>query len=450
MTSSKIMNQSVNLFANSKSNVDSNSKTNSTSSDFTSVMDKSLKSKQNVSKTDDYMDKKEVKKSSKENITQNVKPNSSYQKEIKDVSGENENEAVSVVESNESEEVLDESILDKVKELFSQIENELMKGLNLTKEELEKQLELLGFTMFDMLNIDNLKQLVLNVNGSSDITDVLTNESLATTLQSLTTSIEEIVQDNELNLPVNELNEIMKQVMDEAAVPMDDFEMKENTGEDDHDDVNETKAPEVQVFVEKEEASSNANHSQSSKEEANASKENNKILDTIMNNLAGVNNENSLNSTEAMAKVNGIRDIVNQIVEQIKILIKPDQTSMEMQLNPENLGKLQLSVVSKEGVLTAQFTASNQAVKEVIESQIVLLKDNLSNQGLKVDAIEVTVSNFEFSGSNEAQNDNNNQGNSKKRRFQYDDVTEVNSVSDDSVVVNEMNAQKGTTVDYSA
>jgi flagellar hook-length control protein FliK len=445
--SSKVMSQSINLFTNPKSNVDSNSKTKSTSSDFTSVMDKSLKSTQSVSNNEDYKDKKEVKKTSDENVTQNVTntTNVSFQKDIKNMSSDNEDATANVTDSTETDEVLNESVLEKVKELFSEIQNKLMKGLNLTKEELEKQLELLGLTMFDMLNMDNLKQLILNVNGSSDITDVLTNETLASTLQSLTSSMEEIVQENELNISTTEFNEVVKQAMDDAAIEMDDYEIKDNSSED----VPDVKGPEVQVFVEKE-VSSNANNSQSSKEETNTSKENNNILDTIMNNLAGVNNENPLNLTEAMTKVSEIREIVNQIVEQIKILIKPDQTSMEMQLNPENLGKLQLSVVSKDGVLTAQFTTSNQAVKEVIESQMGFLKENLTNQGLKVEAIEVTVSNFEFSGSNEAQNDNNNQGNSKKRRFLYDDVTEANNVSEEPVAMNELNEQNGTTVDYSA
>lgn len=445
MNSSKIMNQSINLFANTKSGSNSGSKANGTSSDFTSVMDKSLKSKQSISSKDSFTDKREVSKSSSENAMQNVtNTTQSIQKDINEVSNISEDTTGNVTDANETEDILNESILDKVKELYSTIENNLMEGLDLTKEELEKQLELLGCTMFDMLNMDNLKQLILSVNGSNDITDVLTNETLATTLRNLTSSIEELVLENEINLSTAEFDEELKLAMDEVIKQMDDFGMEDNTNEE----VQEAKGPEVQIFVEEE--SGSTTNSQSSQGETNTSKDNNNILDTIMNNLAGINNENPLNLTEAMTKVSEIRDIVNQIVEQIKILIKPDQTSMEMNLNPENLGKLHLSVVSKEGVLTAQFTTSNQAVKEVIESQMVFLKENLSNQGLKVDAIEVTVSNFEFSGSNEAQNGNDNQGNSKKRRFLYDDVIEVNNVSEESVTKAEINEQNGTTVDYSA
>lgn len=449
MTSSKIMSQSINLFTNPKSNVDTNSKSNSTSSNFTSVMDKSLKSKQTVSEKDDYIDKREVINPPKNEITQkdeleNVvsESNQAYKKDIKNISTEDVKN--SVTDTNESEEVLDETVLDEVKMLFSTIENTITKGLDLTKEELEKQLELLGFTMFDMLNMDNLKQLILNVNGAEDITVVLTDETLAKTFQELTFSVEEIGQENELNLTTDKLNEVFNQVMDEAIINNVDSEM-----DDENVEVKDVKVPEIQVFVEKEGVNNSTDYSKSSKDETNTTEKTNNTLDTIVNNLAGINNDNPLNFTDEIAKVNEIREIVSQIVEKIKINIMPDQTSMELQLNPEHLGKLQLSVVSKEGVLTAHFTTSNQTVKEAIESQMLFLKDNLANQGLKVDAIEVTVSNFEFSGSNEAQSDNN-QGNSKKRRFMNDDVIEDNSVIEDSVAMNEINEQNGTTVDYSA
>ncbi len=448
MTSSKIMSQSINLFANPKISVNSNSRSNSASSDFTSVMDKSLKTKQTVSKKDACGEKKELKAPTKYDIaqkdgTRNVtnKSSTAYKKDIQNVSSKDD--VSSVTDTNELEEGLNESVLEEVKALYSTTLNTLTKGLNITKEELEKQLEFLGLTMFDMLNMDNLKQLILNVNGASDITDVLTDETLAKTLRELTFAVEEIGQENTLNLTTDGLNEAFHQVMDEAVINNVDSKMDDST----NDEVKEVKIPEVSVFVEKDDANSSSDYSKSSKEEADTTEYSKNILDTIMNNLSGINNENPLN--EGITKVNEIREIVSQIVEQIKIHIKPEQTSMELQLNPEHLGKLQLSVASKEGVLTAHFTVSNQTVKEAIESQMANLRDNLTNQGLKVDTIEVTVSNFEFSGSNEAGSDNN-QGNSKKRRFLYDDAIEVNNVSEEPVAMNELMEQNGTTVDYSA
>jgi flagellar hook-length control protein FliK len=73
-----------------------------------------------------------------------------------------------------------------------------------------------------------------------------------------------------------------------------------------------------------------------------------------------------------------MKEIVNQIVDKIKVVIKPEATSMEIQLNPENLGKVNLSVISKNGQLTAHFTTESQAAKEALESQMQTLKETLS------------------------------------------------------------------------
>ena len=64
------------------------------------------------------------------------------------------------------------------------------------------------------------------------------------------------------------------------------------------------------------------------------------------------------------------KEIVEQIVKEIKVKISPDQTSMEMVLTPETLGKVNLTVSAKHGVMTAHLVTQTQAAKEAIESQI--------------------------------------------------------------------------------
>ncbi len=91
-----------------------------------------------------------------------------------------------------------------------------------------------------------------------------------------------------------------------------------------------------------------------------------------------------------------MREILTQVVEQIKVMVKPEQTGMEITLNPEYLGKVNLSVVMKEGVATANFIVQNEMVKEALQSQMQVLRDNLEQQGLKVESIEVTVAEYGF------------------------------------------------------
>lgn len=111
-----------------------------------------------------------------------------------------------------------------------------------------------------------------------------------------------------------------------------------------------------------------------------------------------------------------MEDIVNQIVEQIKVQVNADTSSMEMQLNPESYGKLQLQVLLKDGIVTARMNVENEAVRQALESQVVQLRESMNNQGLKVDAIEVTVASHEFDRNLQQESNANQQAFEEEQR----------------------------------
>ncbi|MGN0482780.1 MAG: flagellar hook-length control protein FliK [Lachnospiraceae bacterium] len=88
--------------------------------------------------------------------------------------------------------------------------------------------------------------------------------------------------------------------------------------------------------------------------------------------------------------------IIEQITKFAKTHISLDGTTISMQLNPEHLGKVYLQASYKNGVLTAQLAAQDSAVKDAIEHQISRLQESLNQQGIKVQAIEVTIASHEF------------------------------------------------------
>ncbi|MGN0342612.1 MAG: flagellar hook-length control protein FliK [Roseburia sp.] len=92
-----------------------------------------------------------------------------------------------------------------------------------------------------------------------------------------------------------------------------------------------------------------------------------------------------------------VQELMQQFVEFARLHVTQDTTSIDMQLNPENLGKLYLHVsTGREGNVTAEIAASSQEVKEALETQIAELRITLNQQGVKVDAVEVTVASHEF------------------------------------------------------
>ena len=128
----------------------------------------------------------------------------------------------------------------------------------------------------------------------------------------------------------------------------------------------------------------------------------------------------------------------------------------EMQLHPENLGTLQVHLSSKEGVLTAQFTTQNDAVKTALESQMIQLKETFSEQGVKVEVIEVTVQSHAFErnmnqdgGSKETET--RNPSRTRTRRLNLDELTEeIENSTPEERLAAEMMEQNGNTVDYTA
>ena len=121
-----------------------------------------------------------------------------------------------------------------------------------------------------------------------------------------------------------------------------------------------------------------------------------------------------------------------------------------MQLNPENLGKLNIQLVSKNGEVTANIMAQSETVKEVIESQITMLKDTLMEQGIKIEAVEVTVASRGFEENFENQERENEQQKPKRHISQQelDEINGVSSVAD--ILEEEMMKQNGNSVSIKA
>ena len=90
------------------------------------------------------------------------------------------------------------------------------------------------------------------------------------------------------------------------------------------------------------------------------------------------------------------QNIMNQIMDYMRIQVRSDMTQMELQLNPASLGTVNINITSKAGVITAQFLTQNETVKAAIESQIVQLKNSFEEQGIKVESVEVAVANHSF------------------------------------------------------
>jgi flagellar hook-length control protein FliK len=152
-------------------------------------------------------------------------------------------------------------------------------------------------------------------------------------------------------------------------------------------------------------------------------------------------------------------DLIEQVAENVKVVLANDSTSMEMQLNPENLGKIYLNVSTKEGMVNAQIAAQNEAVKEALETQIATLRENLNQAGVKVDAIEVTVASHEFE-KNLEQNEHRGEQQqaeeasaqpSARRSIRMDSLDELSGLmTEEEILAAQIMKDNGNSVDLTA
>jgi flagellar hook-length control protein FliK len=89
----------------------------------------------------------------------------------------------------------------------------------------------------------------------------------------------------------------------------------------------------------------------------------------------------------------GKDQLFTQIMDHAKLMLSGNQSELEMSLKPEHLGKLQLKVLVENQVVTARFVAESQQVKQIIETNLNQLRDQLRESGLMVDHLSVSVGN---------------------------------------------------------
>ncbi len=380
-----------------------------------------------------------------------------------------------VVKAGDSEEtIVEETTLEKIAGLLQGVQKTVMELLNLTSEELDKLLSEQGLVLADLLQPQNLQQLVLADSKATDILAVLTDEKLSDTMNQLLQSVEDLMADANLGMSPEQIKSLLEKAKllqegnriinqegitkeqvnanhepnKEAALNVLNTKDVENNNSTNGNEDNTIQVEVIKVTDAKE--SSSGTQSDSSKNDSQELKAAEQF-EVFLNNLSDASTSTQVKFDGNLVQVTEIREIANQIIERIRVTIRPEQSSMELQLNPENLGKVNLSVQSKNGVMTAQFVVQNEISKEAIESQLQTLKDTLNQQGIKVEAIEVTVAAYSFEQN--SKENANGQADTKQghnsNKISLEDAISMTEETEDTIS-QDITGIRGSQIDYSA
>lgn len=370
--------------------------------------------------------------------------------------------------TKEDANVKDEGIDTAVK-VLTELKNVVMEKLDITEEELDGLLESMGIELVDLLDVNVFKDFVLTTQNATNV-DLLINEDLSILVNDLTKDLEKLINTYDIqDVPelidfvkenIEDIEKVMNVSFEEVVdsdIPKVDVEI-----EDSKEVVADNKDAKTVVSLDNSneaenvsDASKTSTDSQSNSEgyqpQAKETPQN-----LIVNNLnQAVNNAfatNGLDAVPTYATPVSEADIVRQIIDEIRVNVTKDTTSMEVQLNPEHLGKVQINVASKDGIITAQIITENETAKHAIENSIAVLKETFNNQELKVEAVEVMIASYEFfNQGQDAQFENEEQANASRTTgdINLNEGLIEDELTDDEQLQVEVMRKQGSSVNYS-
>ena len=371
---------------------------------------------------------------------------------------------------------VDESTMTgSLKALTGEVKAIVCAVLDMTDEELERYLAENGMCVMDLLLQNNLADFVADVAADGDSLKLITDSNLSETFSELGDELKKLVATaaQEMDISVEELNKYIQSTdftdvsneepvdevvgtIDKTADTADTDELlsrRQNNPELDKDNNGSAvEEPELGLEDKITVAPGEDDASQSGTFQKSDESLSGQFLNTLIENV-----DNAVQAKEDFKgySVNS-ENIVRQLVDAIKVNVNSSFSEMELQLQPENLGKLNLVIASRDGIITAQFMAENDVVKSAIENQIVMLKDNFEQQGLKVEAVEVMVQThgFEMGKNLEGRGDNSQDDDDRHRTSRILTLEEINAIigddeaADEDVLAAEMLRASGGNVDY--
>lgn len=301
----------------------------------------------------------------------------------------------------------------------------------ISMEELQVAMDSLEMGQADLMNPDMLGQLLLQLGGAEDVYALVTDGELYDNYQTIMKQLDQVLQEcaKELGTEPEQLPGMFQECMEALE--------QESLPEETVDRRVENLREEVPVTAEKADSvnqgmtvETDQEEQAATKQETGTERQSGRGAESGTQEKTPVNHfvqeirieqfQPGLQQTQEISANSpwsaDTRQIMEQILDYMKLSLSADTTSLEMQLHPASLGTLQVQIASKGGIVTANFITENEAVKAALEGQMIQLREQFEEQGVKVEAIEVTVQTHEFEQNLEQGRGRNGQETERKGR----------------------------------
>lgn len=417
--------------------------------DFSKVMNASLQNR-NSGKTDSF------------GVSGNTAKGTAVVKQDNNVAKQDK---TTVVNNSATTTVNDDNLKEDVAQAVSDIKDKIKETMDVSDEDIENAMEQLGIGIVDLLDPQNVTDLVIALSGNSDSLEFLTDASAVANLEDIINTVDEVTQNltETYNIDITSVKDIVKDFQndsDEAVASEQPVNKQITDYQDDKQNekavTEDTKESITDVIAEKTEVKSEAAFTDEKKNDPDThlQDKNNDGIEKITSDMTQSIQKAFSEVVDETSAVNEV-DIVRQVVEQIKVTTTQQLSSIEVMLNPENLGKVHVAVTAKQGIVTAQLTAQNEQVKAALENQMTALKEQFNNQGVKVEAVEITVQSHGFESEQNLEGNNSNQAQQEKKSHRKLDLSSLEGLDESDMTSEEIRAKDAivngnSSVEYSA
>lgn len=381
--------------------------------DFEKVDNKIKKESTKAEKKDDIYSKEKIKTSDKQDKNIN-KSDDANEKTAESVAKSDEkttdNSAENTTENEGSvDEVVETEATDKTAEVSdkkaeileeeAKLIEEIAKITNLSVEEVSNALEQIGISSLQLADKQTLIEFMQEVFDVQTPVELLNVDNAKEMIENITKTVQDTVSNLEMDIEPEMLNEIIEKAIvdktdekvegkfDKIIEPKDELVESEQPIENDVAYVPKVQTPSFEMF------SNNDGFMNGNQKFVNQNEvQNINVGGVVMDNISKAFNE-VMTRAESTKNVD-TAEIIRQIIDKIKIEGTESQINeFKITLKPDYLGELSLKITTENGIITAQFTAESQKVKEIIEANFEQLKTALAEQGLEVGQLEVNVGN---------------------------------------------------------
>lgn len=417
--------------------------------DFSKVMNASLQNR-NSGKTDSF------------GVSGNTAKGTAVVKQDNNVAKQDK---TTVVNNSATTTVNDDNLKEDVAQAVSDIKDKIKETMDVSDEDIENAMEQLGIGIVDLLDPQSVTDLVIALSGNSDSLEFLTDASAVANLEDIINTVDEVTQNltETYNIDITSVKDIVKDFendSDEAVASEQPVNKQITDYQDDKQNekavTEDTKESITDVIAEKTEVKSEAAFTDEKKNDSDThlQDKNNDGIEKITSDMTQSIQKAFSEVVDETSAVNEV-DVVRQVVEQIKVTTTQQLSSIEVMLNPENLGKVHVAVTAKQGIVTAQLTAQNEQVKAALENQMTALKEQFNNQGVKVEAVEITVQSHGFESEQNLEGNNSNQAQQEKKSHRKLDLSSLEGLDESDMTSEEIRAKDAivngnSSVEYSA